>query len=93
MATKKRLDVIATVGEYEKDGKTMKRYAKCGSAFVDDKGDISIKLDTIPAAEWNGWLSLKEPFNEDRPARQQSESPRASRRGASEDFGNDAIPF
>lgn len=93
MATKKRLDVIATVGEYEKDGKTMKRYAKCGSAFVDDKGDISIKLDTIPAAEWNGWLSLKEPFNEDRPARQQSESPRQARNRPSEFNDVSDIPF
>lgn len=93
MATKKRLDVIAIVGEYEKDGETMKRYAKCGSAFVDDKGDISIKLDTIPAAEWNGWLNLKEPFNEERPARQQSESQRSSRRAPAENFGEDTIPF
>lgn len=92
MATKKRLDVIATVGEYEKDGQTKKRYAKCGSAFIDEKGEISIKLDTIPACDWNGWLSVKEPYNEERPARQSSESPRASRRGAPADFDGD-VPF
>lgn len=92
MATKKRFDAIAIVGEYKKDGETMKRYAKCGSVFVDEKGEISIKLDTIPAAEWNGWLSAKEPFSEERPARQQSESPRASRRGVAEDLEGE-IPF
>ena len=92
MSTKKRLDVVATVGEYQKDGQTKKRYAKCGSAFVDEKGEISIKMDTIPACDWNGWFSLKEPYEGERPARQSSEPTRQTRGRSTDGFDQD-VPF
>jgi len=46
----KRLDAVATVGEYKdkKTGETKKRYSKCGSVFIDDEGNISFKIDVLP---------------------------------------------
>lgn len=61
MRARRTHDVVATVGEYtdRETGEKKKRFATCGSAFSDDQGRISIKLDTIPVGpEWSGWLSL-----------------------------------
>lgn len=69
MPSKKTHDVVATVGEYESQGQKKKRYVNCGSAFTDETGRISIKLDSVPVSpEWSGWLSLFEPKqNESKP--------------------------
>ena len=93
--SKKRLDAIAVVGEYtDSQGQTKKRYSKLGSAFVDDKGQVSVKLDCIPCGNgWDGWVSLREPYDAEKPARQSSESPRASRRGAPADIEDSDLPF
>ena len=76
MAAKKTHDVVATVGEYKtQSGETKKRYVNCGSAFTNDDGNISIKLDTVPVGpDWSGWLSLYAPKDrqESRPAARQA---------------------
>jgi len=53
-------EVVATIGEYtDAQGQTKKRYINIGSAFTDDQGRISIKLDAVPVSpEWSGWVSL-----------------------------------
>ena len=53
-------DIVATIGEYTNNaGETKKRYTKCGAAFSDEEGRISLKLDSTPCSpDWNGWLSL-----------------------------------
>ncbi|NCX56542.1 MAG: hypothetical protein EBW87_05020 [Burkholderiaceae bacterium] len=93
--SKKRLDAIAAVGEYTTaDGQTKKRYSKLGSAFVNDKGEVSVKLDSIPCGgSWDGWISLREPYDQEKPARQSSEPTRTSRRGSAADFGDQDVPF
>lgn len=61
MKARRTHDVVATVGEYSdrETGEKKKRFSTCGSAFSDDQGRISIKLDTIPVGpDWSGWLSL-----------------------------------
>lgn len=59
MASKRTHDVAAAVGSYEKNGEQKKRYANLGSAFTDEEGRVSIKLDTVPCSpDWNGWLTL-----------------------------------
>lgn len=59
MPSRKTHDVVATVGEYEVQGQKKKRYVNVGSAFTNDEGNISIKLDAVPVSpEWSGWLSL-----------------------------------
>jgi len=86
----KRLDAIATVGEYKdpKTGDMKKRYSKCGSVFINDEGNISFKMDTIPVGGWDGWINAREPFDGEKPARQSSTPTRRSRN----DFDDDA-PF
>lgn len=66
MATKTH-DLVATVGEYtDRSGETKKRYQKCGAAFTDEQGRISLKLDALPVSpEWSGWISLYEPRDGD----------------------------
>jgi len=92
--SKKRLDAIAVVGEYtDSQGNTKKRYSKLGSAFVNDKGEVSVKLDCVPCGgTWDGWVSLREPYDGEKPARQSSEPTRTSRRGTASDFDQD-VPF
>lgn len=55
----KRFDVVATI-RYMKDGDERKQYIRCGTAFDGAKG-INIKIDSLPAHSWDGWLSLYEP--------------------------------
>lgn len=63
MASRRTHDVIGSVGEYtDREGQKKKRWVKVGSAFTDENGGISIKLDAIPVGpEWSGWLSLRVP--------------------------------
>lgn len=88
-------EVVATVGEYAaSNGEKKKRYINIGSAFTDDQGRISIKLDAIPVSrDWSNWLSLypvkeREEQRTQRPARQQ---PPARQNAQSEP--DDDIPF
>lgn len=89
----KRLDAIATVGEYKdpKTGDMKKRYAKCGSVFINDEGAISFKMDTVPVGGWDGWINAREPFDGEKPARS-SAAPTRKTRGSGFDDMDDA-PF
>ena len=61
MSAKRTHDLVATVGEYtnRQTGETKKRYQNCGSAFTNDDGNISIKLEALPLSkDWSGFLSL-----------------------------------
>jgi hypothetical protein len=89
----KRLDAVATVGEYKdkKTGETKKRYSKCGSVFIDDEGNISFKIDVLPVHSWDGWINGKEPFDGEKPSRQSSAPTRKGGNGF-DDMAND-IPF
>ena len=66
MATKK-YDAVATVGEYkDKNGDTKKRYMNVGVVMENDKGQLSLKLETIPVGpNWSGWISFFEPKERD----------------------------
>ena len=59
--------IVATVGKYNDrtTGEEKKRYLTVGTAFTDDQGRISLKLEAMPVTpEWSGWLSLY-PLDED----------------------------
>jgi hypothetical protein len=90
----KRLDAIATVGEYKdpKTGDMKKRYSKCGSVFINDDGNISFKMDTIPVGAWDGWLNAREPFDGEKPARQSNAPTRKTKGSGFDDMESD-IPF
>jgi hypothetical protein len=59
MATKK-FDAVATVGEYtDSQGNKKKRYLNVGAVFENNKGDLSLKIESIPVGgDWNGWVSF-----------------------------------
>jgi hypothetical protein len=103
MPSRKTHDVVATVGEYESQGQKKKRYANVGSAFTNDEGQISIKLDTVPVSpDWSGWLSLYVPKEKDggqtqqrqqsRPAPRRQQAP-ANDAPLTEGMEEDNIPF
>lgn len=107
MASTRTHDVSATIGEYTNgQGEKKKRYINVGSAFTDEQGRISIKMDAVPVSpEWSGWLSLypvKERDGQQAPRQQtqQRQEPRnysvpSNRTNApEEDYGDeDDIPF
>jgi len=63
MATIKKYDAVATVGEYtDRNGEKKKRYMTCGIVFENDKGQLSLKLDALPRnKDWSGFISFYEP--------------------------------
>lgn len=80
-------DLVATVGKYtDREGNEKKRFQKCGSAFSDDQGRISLKLDAVPVGqEWSGWLSL---YDVDRDRGQQSQPPQHQQNVVRDEFGD-----
>lgn len=98
---KKKFDVVATIGKYtDHQGNEKKRYQNVGAAFEDDKGRLSIKLDTIPITpDWSGWLACYEPDRErnqgqSRQTTTQDDHNRAKSNGyAPEQEDEDDIPF
>jgi hypothetical protein len=69
---KKIYNAVATVGTYkDRDGEEKKRYVNVGSVFENDKGQLSLKLDSVPVGnEWSGWVSFFEPKERDGQQRQ-----------------------
>ena len=63
---RKSHDLVAVTGTYtDRNGQEKKRYQKCGAAFTDDQGRISIKLEALPiSTDWTGWIGLYEPRDE-----------------------------
>lgn len=55
----------------DKDGKEKGVWLTVGTLFSSPHGSHqSIKIDTIPAGEWNGWLSVYPREEQDRPLTQ-----------------------
>ena len=88
---RKTHDILAKTGTYKnQQGEQKNRYTKCGAAFTDDSGQISIKLESVPVSpEWHGWLNLWEP-REQQQAPAQAPAPRQAAPAISE---QDDIPF
>lgn len=53
MRTVKRQDVCFGTKYKDNQGKEKTRWNRIGKAFHNDNGGISIKLDMIPAGEWD----------------------------------------
>ena len=88
---KKIFDAVATTGTYtDKQGNEKKRYLTVGTVFEDDKGRMSLKLESLPVGDgWNGWVSFFTP-------KEQTKKPAAPSQnnsgGQFNDFEDD-IPF
>ena len=57
---KKTHDLTATVGEYtdKETGEKKKRRVHCGVVLEDDHGNPVIKIESLPVANWSGFLSM-----------------------------------
>lgn len=63
-----KYELTAVTGTYtDRDGNEKKRYAKCG-VIIQTKAGFMAKLETLPAANWDGTLWLNEPKPKDQPA-------------------------
>ena len=89
---RKTHDILAKTGTYKnQQGEQKNRYTKCGAAFTDDSGQISIKLESVPVSpDWNGWLNLWEPREQQQAPAQ---APRLAPRQAAPISEQDDIPF
>lgn len=83
---KKVFDAVVVTGKYTKDGQEKNRYLTVGAVFEGDKG-LSMKLEALPVAGFNGWINFYEPKG-DAPRK---EAPAATQADAG-DF-SDSIPF
>jgi hypothetical protein len=86
---KKIYDAVVTVGEYEdrQTGKTKKQYRTVGAVLQNDDGRLSLKLELIPAVNFNGWINFYEP-------REKEQKPQGQRAAPTDDGGfGDEIPF
>ena len=61
MPSTKKYNLVAKVGEYEKNGVIKARWFTCGAVFENENGQLSVKIDSMPVGEkWDGWLNLFE---------------------------------
>lgn len=54
-------DIRASVGEYQKDGKSIRKYTTIGAVLETKNGGKMIKLDVLPT-NWEGFAYLNEPL-------------------------------
>lgn len=91
MASKKKYDAVATVGEYtDSYGETKKRYLNVGVVLEGDDGRLYMKLDALPLVkDWSGFINFFEPK-----AREQSTHTQAKQDGYAPAADlDDEIPF
>lgn len=83
---KKTHNLVAVTGTYtDGQGQEKKRYVTIGAAFEREDGSMSLKIESIPVgSDWNGWVNLYEPRQQDKPA---STAPAAPAREPGSDDG------
>lgn len=85
-------DVVAAHGEYtDSNGQTKVRWRNHGVVVKTEKG-LSLKLESTPAGDWNGWFKLFEPKNPTQQAAQSAGQPDPYSGPRPGDF-DDSIPF
>lgn len=83
--------VVAAVGKYEgNDGKEKSRYVEMG-VVMETKNGPMLKLESIPAAGWDGWAYLNEPKPKEEGERQERSRPNRSHKAEADDSSD--IPF
>lgn len=96
----KRYDVVATIGQYEKDGQTKYVTRNVGAVIQTSKG-FRLKLDAsfnpagCPRSDDGGvWLALFEPRDDQQQGQpQQRQQPQRSQQAAPPDDFDQDIPF
>ena len=82
-----------SAGTYQnKSGETKKKWVTMGNMYFRNNR-WSMKIDAIPAAGWDGWISAFDPEEDGESSRQSSQPTRRGRpSGGFEDMQND-VPF
>lgn len=64
---KQQYDIKFAARKYKtKDGQEKTYWSPHGTLWIDEEGNISIKLDSIPqSANWDGWLKAFKPKPKD----------------------------
>ncbi len=95
----KRYDVVATIGQYEKDGQTKYVTRNVGAVIQTSKG-FRLKLDAsfnpagCPRSDDGGvWLALFEPRDDQQQTQQAPRQAQRSQQAAPSDEFVDDIPF
>jgi len=78
--------VVSSSYEDKKTGEKKRKYTNVGVVFENDKGQYSLKLETLPIA-FDGWIQFYEP----KPREEKSASPKQQQQ-ESPPF-DDEIPF
>lgn len=89
----KLYDIRASVGEYQKDGKSIRKYTTIGAVLETKNGGKMIKLDVLPT-NWEGFAYLSEPLKQKESGTSNSDSNDIVPDGISgEPVNLDSIPF
>ena len=81
-----RYEVKAKNGSYkDRNGEEKVRWHHMGVCFQNDKGQLSLKIDSIPL-NWDGWVSLFEPKPKDEKGTTSAPAPANT-------IADDDIPF
>jgi hypothetical protein len=96
MSSKLIYEVCGSAGTYKaQDGSEKTRWIKAGVVFKNDKGYVSMKLDSIPTRrneEGELWLSLFVPQDK-KPSQTASQEPQQGFRDNPAPAHDDDIPF
>ena len=75
-------ELLGDAHAYIKVGQAKAQYPRIGSAFRDERGQISLKIDTLPlpGSGWTGWINI---------------FPRkaSGQKAINKEFADDDIPF
>lgn len=83
---------LAVVRNYTKaNGEEGSNWTDMGVMFKKDNGKFSIKIDAIPAGDWDGWVQLLDPRDESE-ERQARMAP-APQTASQPEVLDDDIPF
>ena len=65
MPAKLKYEVVAITGKYRNQaGEEKSRYSKLGVVFENERGALSLKLESIPVG-WDGYAYMNEPRAKD----------------------------
>lgn len=92
MATKKKFDAVYSGEKYtDREGNEKTRFINCGVVFENDKGQLSIKIESLPVG-FNGWLNFYEPKADNEKQAGRAQQAANTARGNSDPFADDT-PF
>jgi len=88
MAHKRKYEVVAVTGKYAgADGAEKNRYHQMGVVLENERGSLSIKLESIPVG-WDGWAYLNDPK-----PREDGQTPRNAPRKPAQAPDDSDVPF